>query len=251
MELYSTPGDFPPAPTDTKFHSFLDEWQRRSNSAQVDWSLGLPANTVAEKEARETHNLRRSSEELRTRDVFLGNVLISNLASERLIADVQPHPALLFGLASSQEQVDSFVEKDGRLWMGDAGHISHLHFDAHDGFLCTIVGLKRVWLYEPISHIDVIPMKPNTNAALLNPLHYANDTLAQQKFPKFAASKPHIIDVHPGDILFIPTSASLSRLSPFVLLTQKISFEQVLVAFCIQRISNCAYPRNHAFDEPF
>lgn len=152
-------------------------------------------------ENREEHNLRRSTEELRVNDVFLGNLLVSTLGSERLLDDVSPHPAVSFGLVSSSEQ---FVEETGRLWIGDAGHISHLHFDAHDGFLCPASGIKRVWLYEPTSHVGIIPMRHNSNASTLNPLHYDSDTALRNKFPKFKNAKPILVEVSPGDCLFIP-----------------------------------------------
>lgn len=208
----ATPGDFPPDPRSTHFHTFLDEWHRRAKVASIDWSLGLPADSEAAAMAdREYHRLRRSSEELRVNDAFLGNVLLADLASERLINDTKPHPAEAVGLTTDASQ---YAESAGRLWIGDAGHISHLHFDAHDGFLCGVVGVKRVWLYDPVSHVDIIPLKANSNAAALNPLHYDSDSAARQKYPKFAAAKPILVEVSPGDCLFIPVYA------PTVLLTQ-------------------------------
>jgi hypothetical protein len=198
----ATPGDFPPAPETTKFHSFIEEWTRRSKANSIDWSLGLPANSEAARlEDRESHQLRRSSEELRVNDIFLGNLLLSSLNSTRLIEDTQPHPAQSFGLTNDPSQ---YVESSGRIWIGDAGHISHLHFDAHDGFLCPVIGVKRVWLYEPKEHVGIIPLRPNSNAAALNPLHFESDVALRQKYPKFADAKPVVVEVSPGDILFIP-----------------------------------------------
>jgi hypothetical protein len=48
------------------------------------------------------------------------------------------------------------LSEKGRLWIGSAGHHSHLHYDGHPGFLCCIEGTKEVWLYEPNYHVTLI-----------------------------------------------------------------------------------------------
>eukprot|EP01126_Amoeba_proteus_P052734 TRINITY_DN6396_c0_g1_i3.p1 TRINITY_DN6396_c0_g1~~TRINITY_DN6396_c0_g1_i3.p1 ORF type:complete len:206 (-),score=53.60 TRINITY_DN6396_c0_g1_i3:765-1382(-) len=77
-------------------------------------------------------------------DIFLGNQPLE-LISPALVEDVKPFPVAL------PEKCET-----GRLWIGCAGHHSHLHYDEHDGLLCCIEGKKEVWLYEPLEHLPKI-----------------------------------------------------------------------------------------------
>lgn len=86
-------------------------------------------------------------------DVFCGNFSLSSIDS-RLLADVvRP--------LSSQCGGD-----DGNMWIGRSGHVSHLHYDAHPGWLCCVAGKKRVRLWSPEAKIET--RKKPINVAVWN-----------------------------------------------------------------------------------
>jgi hypothetical protein len=76
--------------------------------------------------------------------------------------------------------------EQGRIWIGRPEHYSHLHYDAHDGLLCCVTGVKEVWLYDPLGHTYSIRQISNgRNAALVNPIKIDNE-----KYPEFAQATP-------------------------------------------------------------
>lgn len=128
-------------------------------------------------------------------DVFLGNAHLQGLSSQ-VLSDIGPSPFEINRLAAGDQSPSSngleMLEK-GRLWMGNANHVSHLHFDAHHGLLVTLFGHKRVSLYEPLTHIGIIE-KSEGNHARFNPL---------QK-PLNSSARPIVLDLYAGDALLIP-----------------------------------------------
>lgn len=128
-------------------------------------------------------------------DVFLGNSHLQNL-SEELQQTVGPSPFETNRLIAVPENPLSHgleMAEKGRLWMGNANHVSHLHFDAHHGLLITLHGHKRVHLYEPLYHTGIIK-KSSGNHAQDNPLTH----------PLNKEANPLVVDLHAGDALFIP-----------------------------------------------
>jgi hypothetical protein len=123
-------------------------------------------------------------------DVFLGNLEVNSLAEE-LVEDITPLPPLA--------NETSNIER-GRIWIGRPEHYSHLHYDAHDGLLCCVTGVKEVWLYAPLSHMNSIKQMTNgKNAALVNPLN-----VDRAQFPEFAQARPIKCKIEKGEILLIP-----------------------------------------------
>lgn len=131
-------------------------------------------------------------------DIFLGNAHLKDLSeglqaaigespfetNRRLYLEHSPPNTSTHGLQ---------MLENGRLWMGNANHVSHLHFDAHHGLLVTLFGHKRVHLYEPLTHLDIIA-KSSGNHARDNPL--------QKSLGKDAS--PLVVDLYAGDALLIP-----------------------------------------------
>lgn len=137
-------------------------------------------------------------------DVFLGNTLVAELGN--LIQDISPHPATLLDLQFEPQK----TTEEGRLWIGRAGHASHLHFDAHDGLLCTVSGRKRVWLYEPLTNQPFIPLLGSTNASEINPAEYEKSEKLRLQFPHFGKATRLEIDILPGELLLIPVRQSIA-----------------------------------------
>ena len=112
-------------------------------------------------------------------DFFVGNFPIHSV-SESLQEDISnPCP---------QSPGDK-----GNLWIGKAGHFSHLHYDAHPGLLCCLEGVKKVQLWSPSADI-ALRNDAKFNVAERNPLEKEWD-----------GPKPeYLFDLHPGDVLLIP-----------------------------------------------
>jgi len=165
VKIFTQPqvGAFPFLPTDTPFLEFFQKWQSMAESQSV------PPPTC---------------------DYFLGNQALESV-SESLVQDVSPRP----GPANDPQNCEK-----GRLWIGNAGHCSHLHYDAHHGFLCVIFGRKEVWLYEPLFNLPYIKLeKPTGNAAGVNPKFPDFN-----RYPEFINAKFLKCDIEPGEILLIP-----------------------------------------------
>eukprot|EP00029_Vermamoeba_vermiformis_P007527 TRINITY_DN3283_c0_g1_i1.p1 TRINITY_DN3283_c0_g1~~TRINITY_DN3283_c0_g1_i1.p1 ORF type:complete len:330 (-),score=-1.07 TRINITY_DN3283_c0_g1_i1:24-1013(-) len=123
-------------------------------------------------------------------DIFLGNLEVNSLSTD-LVEDITPLPPLA--------EDKSNIER-GRIWIGRPEHYSHLHYDAHDGLLCCVSGVKEVWLYAPLPHMKSIKQMTNgKNAALVNPLNVDSD-----RFPEFAQATPIKCKIEKGEILLIP-----------------------------------------------
>ena len=87
------------------------------------------------------------------------------------------------------------TEEEGNLWIGKKGHYSHLHYDAHPGFLCSVVGSKRVLLFDSVLTKELIPLSFG-NTASMNPCH--------PNFPQDAFKFCFECEIQPSQVLYIP-----------------------------------------------
>lgn len=120
-------------------------------------------------------------EKMRTqhRDVFVANTRVRDVvdASSMLRGVKRP-----FG--------DTIGGDEGNLWIGFAGHVSHLHYDSHPGVLVTLCGHKRVLLFRP-GRSELQPRKDKH----YNHVDSDGPTLVKPDF---------IFDLKAGDALLIP-----------------------------------------------
>jgi hypothetical protein len=218
---HALPGNFPDKVLENvSFHHFLTEWERRrlkeigknENSESVDCSAIISGISLQNNEQESIHLYEPHLSHLS--DVFLGNVHLNKL-SETWIEQIGENPfetirqsKLMTSSQSSSSSSSSNgkqvqtrgtmphpMVENGRLWMGNSSHTSHLHFDAHHGLLITMFGKKRAILYDPLHHIEMIKKSEGGNhAASLNPLFS----------PMPPSAKPLTCNIHPGDALFIP-----------------------------------------------
>lgn len=195
------PGDFPQNLLESvPFHTFLDEWDRRRASEQNKGSQKTFEAILSPTGANATNSDPNPIESVLQshRDIFMGNVHFNHLSAS-LESDFGETPfESIFRLSSGPNPAKKPparfkpMEK-GRMWIGNANHVSHLHFDAHHGLLVTLHGHKRATVYEPITHLGIIE-KSKGNHAAHNPL--------EKSLPE--SSKPLVADLHEGDALFIP-----------------------------------------------
>lgn len=89
-------------------------------------------------------------------------------------------------------------------WIGPAGSVTGLHMDV-DAFnvLCQVYGSKKIWIY-PIaqSHLLYPSSKYDLGASLAMVDHFAPDF---DRFPLFKQAQPLEVEVHAGDVIFIPS----------------------------------------------
>ncbi len=93
---------------------------------------------------------------------------------------------------------------EARLWIGPAGTVTPVHFDLAHNFYVQLVGRKRFTLFDP-----------GQSAALRYP-DYSQDSLTASgvnverpdlaRYPEFATTRPVVIDLTPGDAMFLPHS---------------------------------------------
>jgi hypothetical protein len=97
-----------------------------------------------------------------------------------------------------------FCRDEPRLWVGPAGTVTPVHFDLAHNLFVQLVGRKRFTLFDP-----------SQSAALRYP-DYAQQRLTSsgvdveqpdlERYPDFARARRVVIDLAPGDVLFLPHS---------------------------------------------
>jgi hypothetical protein len=110
------------------------------------------------------------------------------------------------------------------LWQSNGGTKSVIHSDSQDGLNCQLDGTKRWILWHPRYKNDIQSdvygwvsaddqpsfLPPWTNNTKPNPIYGAFagqidvDNVDIKRFPGWAKLEHHIVDMHPGDCLFIP-----------------------------------------------
>jgi len=83
-----------------------------------------------------------------------------------------------------------------------------LHYHGKmEAFLCQLQGEKRVTLYAPKDYSNLYPGKWHKRYPLFSRIDgrriLAGD-VDVQRFPRFPRAEPIVIDLHPGDMLYIP-----------------------------------------------
>ena len=96
-----------------------------------------------------------------------------------------------------------WLTRDGeRLWIGPAGTVSGVHFDLGNNLFAQIVGRKRFRLFPPsqsalLHYPDLTQRSPQSLA-----LDVENPDF--DRFPRFREARSIDVDLHPGEILFLP-----------------------------------------------
>lgn len=86
-----------------------------------------------------------------------------------------------------------------KFWFGPGGTVTPLHFDEHSILFAQIYGRKRFTLVPPF----------DTDKVYMRDRFYSSvdvEAPDMTRFPKFAEASVAVIDVGPGDLLFIPVA---------------------------------------------
>lgn len=100
-----------------------------------------------------------------------------------------------------------FVDKDKygavSLWFGPGNNLTPLHYDAANNVLTQIRGRKQVILCPPREIARVYPFPFTYVGNHISQVNVASPDLTQ--FPAWAQADRALIELNPGDMLFIPT----------------------------------------------
>lgn len=110
--------------------------------------------------------------------------------------------APLFGDLGS---LDKFMDPDtdhphGMMWIGPAGTFTPLHHDLTNNFLIQVIGRKRVLLASP----GETPRLYNDEHVFSAIADLDGPDFTLERFPLAEALATHVVDLAPGEILFIP-----------------------------------------------
>ena len=88
---------------------------------------------------------------------------------------------------------------DGMLWIGPGGTFTPLHHDLTNNFLVQIIGRKRLHLLPPSE-----TAKLANNRHVFSDVHDIEDDDRLARFPAARSARHLVVDLEPGDALFIP-----------------------------------------------
>jgi hypothetical protein len=102
-----------------------------------------------------------------------------------------------------------FKQKCCSVWFGTAGNVTPLHYDRGHGFLTQVVGRKRVYIFRPEDTMFLYPTrdfasKNQTTSTVNLTAWLAHDESERALHPKVAEAAPYVVDLHPGEALYIP-----------------------------------------------
>lgn len=87
-----------------------------------------------------------------------------------------------------------------QILIGPTGTVTPLHQDLFENLYTTVVGCKQILLFEPSAPVyRCSPFSKLPNFAQVNP-----ENPDYSRFKKFQQAQPYIVDLQPGETLYIP-----------------------------------------------
>lgn len=103
-------------------------------------------------------------------------------------------------LESDMRFIDVYLTAGhGMLWVGPAGTFTPLHFDLTNNMLAQVVGRKQVILVPP----SETPLMAHRRH-VFSDVHDIEDERCLAKHPGARNARRHVVDLGPGDLLYIP-----------------------------------------------
>jgi hypothetical protein len=91
-----------------------------------------------------------------------------------------------------------------RLWIGPGGQRVALHYDVGHNMLALVRGEKRLTLFSP-EQMPLLYHSPLSGPNSAYPYSRVNiDQPDLERFPAYAQATPVVVDLHAGEILFLP-----------------------------------------------
>ncbi|MBF0133534.1 MAG: cupin-like domain-containing protein [Magnetococcales bacterium] len=88
------------------------------------------------------------------------------------------------------------------VWFGRQGHFSKLHTDPYDNFVLCVIGKKRFYCFPPNEIAHLYMQSLNHTSFLTSPIDPR--TASTQTFPGYHPEAVIIVDIEPGDLLYVP-----------------------------------------------
>ncbi|XP_072436013.1 HSPB1-associated protein 1 homolog isoform X1 [Chiloscyllium punctatum] len=100
-----------------------------------------------------------------------------------------------------------FPGRDGRdstLWIGTEGANTPCHLDSYGcNLVLQVQGRKRWHLFPPEDTASLYPTRiPYEESSVFSSVNVVDPDL--EHFPRFHGAKPHVVTLHPGEVLFVP-----------------------------------------------
>ncbi|KAM4697931.1 HSPB1-associated protein 1 [Rhinophrynus dorsalis] len=100
-----------------------------------------------------------------------------------------------------------FPGRDGQestIWIGSNGANTPCHMDSYGCNLVVQVEGRKTWhLFSPEDTSCLYPTRiPYEESSVFSKVNVLNPDLSQ--FPLFARARPHVVTLHPGQVLFVP-----------------------------------------------
>ena len=112
------------------------------------------------------------------------------------VCGAKPSPPAICAALGRGDQYSRMV------WMGPKGTVTPLHRDPYHNCLCQVEGAKRVLLFDARDEERMYPIGDDPLQANSSRVDAERPDLA--RFPKFADAHARMVEVHPGDLLYIP-----------------------------------------------
>lgn len=91
-----------------------------------------------------------------------------------------------------------------RLWIGPAGTVSAVHFDLAHNLFAQVAGRKRFTLFEPAQSPLLHYPDYEQSGVQFCGIDVEQPDLA--RYPRFKAARPRVVEIGPGEMLFLPHS---------------------------------------------
>jgi len=130
------------------------------------------------------------------------------------------------------------------LWLGANGTIAHTHYDMGPNFHVMLDGTKRFHLSPPSSHSSLFLYPYNHAKRRRSQVQYAK--VDAQKFEDFGRVPTYIVDLQPGQVLYIPSFwfHRVESLSPTVSLNEFLNLDTE-DDYSLTRDANWGFNPNH------
>ncbi|WP_049722149.1 cupin-like domain-containing protein [Gilvimarinus polysaccharolyticus] len=109
------------------------------------------------------------------------------------------------GFSADNDLPLSNVNPLASIWLGNRSRIA-AHFDSPDNLACCIAGQRRFTLFPPeqLKNLYLGPLQPTPSGQVVSMVDFKRPDF--EIFPNFKAAQDasYVIDLNPGDALFIP-----------------------------------------------
>ncbi|XP_059503512.1 HSPB1-associated protein 1 homolog [Stegostoma tigrinum] len=94
--------------------------------------------------------------------------------------------------------------RDSTLWIGTEAANTPCHLDSYGcNLVLQVQGRKRWHLFPPEDTAFLYPTRiPYEESSVFSSVNVVNPDFA--RFPRFRGARPHLVTLHPGEVLFVP-----------------------------------------------